>query len=423
MRCSIEKAALSLAFLFLFFAGSISAQSPTSGLSQGGYDHDRFAPQQRDYIREFRAFTVSFDTEDDERARGVPEWVAYELRRKPPGLGSGPARPSRWKTDEVLHQRKVVPSDATYRGSGYDLAHLCMKSHAWRLGREADRGSHTILNACPQLHPFNAGIWLGLELLTGEWADIYGRIWVIAGPVFDPNREVKTIGDKGEVPADIPHAFYKVVVRESEVGGFAVLAFLLPHEVSATSRKRSASLLPYLVSVDHLEKLTELDFLAGLPDKMEDGLEASPGKVLWPGASDARTARAPGVDAPSVIAREQGKPGGRPANRELKLRVGIKATAAQIDQAESIQAAGWLYVMPKPKSSNSRWGNYDRRTTWWLPYWINIRTGKVSSKVPRKENQFSGDGIDLRGWRKGGSPREKPTVVEWLCSESDGIRP
>ena len=153
----------------------------------------------------------SFDTEDDGRARGVPEWVAYELRRKPSGIGPGASRPSKWQTDPILHQRQAAPNDATYRGSGYDRGHLCMKSHAWRLGREADRGSHTILNACPQVPSFNRGIWLGLELLTGEWADIYGRVWVVAGPVFYPGKEVKTIGDEGEVPADIPHAFYLII--------------------------------------------------------------------------------------------------------------------------------------------------------------------------------------------------------------------
>jgi len=427
MRCSIEK--IALAVLFIFFADSAAAQGPAADLARDGYSHDRFGTQPRDYVRGFRAFIVSFDTEDEGRARGVPEWVAYELRRKPSGIGPGASRPSKWQTDPILHQRQAAPNDATYRGSGYDRGHLCMKSHAWRLGREADRGSHTILNACPQVPSFNRGIWLGLELLTGEWADIYGRVWVVAGPVFYPDREVKTIGDEGEVPADIPHAFYKVVVRENPAGNLAVLAFLFPHFPPGDKtnwRKRTGALLPYLVSVDQIEKLTGLDFLARLPDEVEAGLESVPGSSLWPRDSKNRldsTKGERGTDAPSVINKGEKKSGAGPSNRALKLRTGIAATKAEMELARSIQAAGWLYVMPIPKSSKAKWGNYDRRTIWWREYWINVRTGKISSREPLKGAGFSGDGLDLRGSMRRGSPSRKPTVIEWLCSESKGAKP
>jgi hypothetical protein len=65
-----------------------------------GYQHDRFNTQPKDIVRHFRAYTTSFDGGDDNNKNGssdklaIPEWVSYELRKSPEGLGKGPKRPS-----------------------------------------------------------------------------------------------------------------------------------------------------------------------------------------------------------------------------------------------------------------------------------------------------------------------------------------
>ena len=56
-------------------------------VSDTTFAHDRFGTLPRDIIREFRAFTTSFDSFDhndcdgEDDALGIPEWVAYEIRR------------------------------------------------------------------------------------------------------------------------------------------------------------------------------------------------------------------------------------------------------------------------------------------------------------------------------------------------------
>ena len=236
------------------------------------------------------------------------------------------------------------------------------------------------------------------------------------------DSQIKTLwGKRDAYPS--PYIAFEM---ENPTGNLAVLAFLFPHKVTTNSRKRTGALLPYLVSVDQIEKLTGLDFLARLPDEVEAGLESVPGRSLWPRDSKNRigsTKGERGIEPPSVINKGEKKLGAAPPNRTLKLRTGIEATEAEIELARSIQAAGWLYVMPIPKSSKAKWGNYDRRTIWRREYWINVRTGKISSNQPLKGDGFSGDGIDLRGARRRGSPPRKPTVIEWLCSESNGVKP
>lgn len=245
------------------------------------YDHNRFGTMPVDLQRDFIAFRLSFDGDDHGVAMGVPEWVAYELRATPDDLGPASARPSKWFTDTDLHTAGIAPSDDSYKNSGYSRGHMCMKSHAHRISGEADTETHTVLNACPQLQSMNAGVWLAIENATGAWADEFGAVWVVCGPIFYANTEQKWIGDDGEVPVAIPDAFYKIVVKDNEFGGVDVLSFLVPMEGDEFHSKQTAPLEPYLTSVDTIEALTGLDFLTVLQDDVEVSIERRVWTVLW----------------------------------------------------------------------------------------------------------------------------------------------
>lgn len=110
------------------------------------------------------------------------------------------------------------------------------------------------------------------------------------------------------------------------------------------------------------------------------------------------------------------------------LRGGIEADGETIRQAQALVEAGWIYVMPEPKSSKASWGNPDKRTTWFIGYWENTGAQETSHTHPQlKDGAYTGDGQpgkDEKGriWRKGGSP-ERPTKLQWLCSKSGGFKP
>lgn len=142
------------------------AGSAPSAATTRPYNHDRFVTLPVDIRRSFTAFVVSFDGADGERCLGVPEWVAYELRKSPPGIEEADDRPGRWSTDPELFRKRIAPADASYAGSGYSRGHMCMKSHAGRISAEADKETHTVLNACPQLQGMNNGVWKAIENLT-----------------------------------------------------------------------------------------------------------------------------------------------------------------------------------------------------------------------------------------------------------------
>lgn len=243
------------------------------------YSHDEWVTEPQDIVRKFRAYTTSFDSGNGGVVLGVPEWVVYEIKPYPGSLGGGPDRPSVWMADTG---QAVTPTDESYKGSKYDRGHMCPKYTAFRLGVDADWNTHTTLNACPQSPDFNRGIWKDLEDKIASWADTGGAsIWVICGPVFRKKRAIHWIGDTDEIPAAVPHGFYKIVVRESQDSNKPdVLAFLYPHH-QLYKQKGPHNHLPYLVSVDYIEKLTGLDFLTALPNNDEKAVEKKAATSLW----------------------------------------------------------------------------------------------------------------------------------------------
>ena len=237
------------------------------------YDHKRFAPEPVDIWREFDAFVVSFDSKDDDDGDGIPdlrripEWVAQEIRRFEGECINTRRRPSRWTTDRDLYASGVAPNDASYSGSGFDRGHMAAKLLAARISLDADRRTHTVLNAVPQFRRFNQQIWRDLENHTGAWAQAYGRIWVVQGPVFYSEtgpENARWIGDedKGERPVAVPDALFKIVVRDSNSpGAVESLAFLYPQLGPRYYAQRSAfEHERFLTTIAEIENLTGLDF-------------------------------------------------------------------------------------------------------------------------------------------------------------------
>lgn len=279
MQKILPKYAELLLSLVLLLASEAGAAQYKPIVLDPNYSHDKWVTKPKDIVKEFRAYTVSFDSKDKDVALGVPEWVAHEIKPHPAHLGAGPARPGKWITDS---KEGLAPTDDSYRGSKYDRGHMCQKYIAWRLGANADWNTHTTLNACPQSPSFNKGIWKDLEDKTAEWADDSGKsVWVICGPVFRKNMAIHWIGDPGEISVAVPHGFYKIVVRESQDPAQPdVLAFLYPHH-ELYAQKGPHNHLPYLVSVDYIEELMGLDFLTVLPNNVEKAVEKTVATSLW----------------------------------------------------------------------------------------------------------------------------------------------
>jgi len=267
------------------------------------YEHDKWVTKIQNkeidpsVVKEFRAYTSVFDSEDDNNNDGIsdlwriPLFVTYEMRAID-DLAKSPKRPSPWMTDKDLFEKGIAPKDESYKYSSafrknnpdwYDRGHLCAKHHAWRLGSFADWNTHTIINAVPQRHSFNNGIWKNMEYLNAKWADKYGKIWIITGSMFNNKTPTKWIGEtqKGERLVAIPDFLFRIIIRE-ENNQLKVLAFKYPQQDSKEGfKKKPFNHERYLVSIDSIEEETGLDFLTALPNDVEACIESKIADKLW----------------------------------------------------------------------------------------------------------------------------------------------
>lgn len=252
------------------------------------YEHTKWGIEPADHVFHFAAFTTSFDglddndTDGDPDAWGIPEWVAFEIKRLETDhpLESRP----KWFTDENLNSQGIAPDDNTYHVSGtrelsvvkssyrFVRGHMCPKDVAERISENAAYNTHTILNAVPQLQWQNNGIWKDLEKQCTDWADQYGRIWVICGPVFFGKQPAVWLGQDGEQKAAVPDALFKIVIREQH-DGLNTLAFTIPNILP----KEEDDFWDYLTTIDDIEVDTGLDFLSNLSTPIEELIEHTVG--------------------------------------------------------------------------------------------------------------------------------------------------
>ncbi|MDR2101090.1 MAG: DNA/RNA non-specific endonuclease, partial [Treponema sp.] len=209
------------------------------------YEHDKWGTGPRDLMFFFTAYTVSFDGADDNNGDGrddlwgVPEWAAYEIKAL--ARDEPPSDRPRWMTDPDLYAAGIAPGDESYAVSGtgslgevktdyrFVRGHLCPKDTAERISYDAAYNTHTLLNAVPQLQWQNNGIWKTLETLCTNWADAWGRIWVICGPVFFNKTPSLWLGQDDEMRVAVPDALFKIVIREDPAETLKTLAFLIPN--------------------------------------------------------------------------------------------------------------------------------------------------------------------------------------------------
>ena len=132
-----------------------------------------------------------------------------------------------------------------YTNSGYDRGHLVASANQ----RETEiQNSETFLlsNMSPQVPQFNRQIWKKLEEAVRE-LDAKKNIletYVICGPIFYFDREVKKIGedDGNQVSLPIPHAYFKSILTENNKGRLQMWSSLMANE--ATNAPLESFLVP-----------------------------------------------------------------------------------------------------------------------------------------------------------------------------------
>ncbi|MGZ5013744.1 MAG: DNA/RNA non-specific endonuclease [Methylobacter sp.] len=254
-----------------------------AGLSLGGYGYEvkiarpallyQGVPQSRDardintWFRVLRNHGFILGYSD---LRGNPLWVEYALTSAE--NVSSLKRPSHFETDWRSVNRV---SHESYKKSGYDRGHMAPNyamSHLY--GREGQADSFLMTNITPQKAKLNQQLWQHLEETEiKHFAKIFGKVWVITGPVFSGTVERLS----SDWTVEIPDAFFKIYITEAVPGRPPMaLAFLMPQTVNGHE-----TLAQFVTSIDNIEMQTGIDFFVGLDDRIEAQLEAAIEPQPW----------------------------------------------------------------------------------------------------------------------------------------------
>lgn len=210
--------------------------------------------QRNEQIIEHLGYTVCYNHE-----WFIPNWVAYELTKQE--ATGEEHRSCHFVPDPLVTGNPVETDD--YTNSGYDRGHMAPAGDM-KWSEQAMRESFYMTNICPQNHNLNAGDWKSLEELARDWASRYGSIYIACGPIVDKNHTA--IGKHHKIA--VPTAFYKVFLRRKSDKEWTAIGFVMPNKAG------HQPLMTYMLSIDEVEQLTNIDFFFNLPDEIENRIEA-----------------------------------------------------------------------------------------------------------------------------------------------------
>lgn len=185
----------------------------------------------------------------------LPNWVAWKLTGERT-TGAVPRCQNFSPDYEVPAPRQELEDWDNKESEEFDHGHMCPAGdNKW--ARKAMEETFLLTNICPQNTKLNQETWEHLESHCRWWANKFGTIYIIAGPIFR-NKNYRTFGNN---KIAIPDAFFKVVLRMD--GTPKALGFIYEN----TYPKEKDRMEDHVVPISEIEKVTGLHFFPFLKDK------------------------------------------------------------------------------------------------------------------------------------------------------------
>ena len=187
----------------------------------------------------------------------IPNWVAWHLTADHSD-GKVP-RSDDYREDFDVPSPRATNED--YKKVSWTRGHMCPAGdNKW--DKRAMSETFLLSNMCPQTASLNTGFWNRLEQSCRFWANKYGDLFIVCGPVL-LNTEHETIGVNKVV---VPEAFFKVILCLQ--GKPKAIGFVVRNNDGKKKRDQ------FVNTVDEVERITGIDFFPALPDEIENAVEA-----------------------------------------------------------------------------------------------------------------------------------------------------
>ena len=248
-----------------FIQLSTNLEIPSCAAKNHSEDHE---------IRRFENYTICY-RESYEQA----EWSAYCISDYQ--LVKNADRSNDFRADPIISTGSADLAD--YRKSGFDRGHLTPAADM-SFDSKAMSDTFFMSNMSPQNPQFNRGIWKDLEAQVRIWVKVFGRAYVVSGPILNKSAdEYNSIGNNNVA---IPEYFYKVILvplyedmtdrsSPNDAKAVAAIGFVIPNQDCKDS------FWDYAETIDNIERMTNLDFYSLLPDPWENKIEAQYNLDEW----------------------------------------------------------------------------------------------------------------------------------------------
>lgn len=198
-----------------------------------------------------------------------PYWVAYVLTKQMVKTHNADRDDEQFTKDPALDNNFAVTSD--YTNSGYDRGHMCPAGDM-NFNQTAMSESFYMANITPQDPGLNRQIWKELEEKVRDWAVENDSLYIVVGAIYSNNPQ--RIGDN---MVAVPDKLYKVVADISSTNGYKAIAFIFDNKDYNTNE----DFMDYVISVDELENITNIDFFANYQSDGVEEIENTLNKSLW----------------------------------------------------------------------------------------------------------------------------------------------
>ncbi len=210
------------------------------------------------------AYTTSYN-----RQTKTPNWVGWVLTADHVNGEYNRSKYNKFIEDEDVPEPRATYRDIRESVCGYQRGHMCPAGdNNWSF--KALKESFLMTNICPQDGDLNQNDWKYLEETCRDWAVKYGKIYIVAGPLFR-SKYCTSVGDNH---ITVPDAFFKVVMTTDKDNAKAI-GFIFGnkpghHDMSYYAR-----------SVDNVEAETGFDFFYQLNDSIENEIESKLELEKW----------------------------------------------------------------------------------------------------------------------------------------------
>ena len=213
--------------------------------------------QRTDDVIVYLGYSVSYNKD-----RKIPNWVSYELLASETD-GPYSRKGKNFRQDPSLRLPQAEDND--YRNSGWSRGHMAPAGD-FKWSDDAMWDTFYFTNCCPQDQSLNAGQWSTLEKKVRDWANRFGSVRVVTGPLVWDN----SYGTIGYNKVVVPDAFFKAVLA-----GEQSIAFVMYNKSENENMQKCA------MSVDQLEELSGIDFFADLDEFLESKVESTYSLRNW----------------------------------------------------------------------------------------------------------------------------------------------